>query len=103
MLNNIVNLDIIKERKEQYGNNFPCISKLFNNFLKDKLKEPITEEETAALMGLMKISRLANAPEHSDSLVDLINYFYIALNYKDYCGTGESKDEIPQINYVVEC
>lgn len=82
----MINKEIIAQRKEQYGNNFPLISKLFNNYLQNikNVDIVLTPEDISILMGLMKISRLANSPHHEDSLIDLINYMWIALNYDQY-------------------
>ena len=86
----MINKEIIAQRKEQYGNNFPLISKLFNNYLQNikNVDIVLTPEDISMLMGLMKISRLANSPHHEDSLVDLINYMWIALNYDEYVSLG---------------
>lgn len=82
----MINKEIIAQRKEQYGNNFPLISKLFNNYLQNikNVDIVLTPEDISILMGLMKISRLANSPDDKDSLIDLINYMWIALNYDQY-------------------
>lgn len=82
----MINKEIIAQRKKQYGNNFPLISKLFNNYLRNikNVDIVLTPEDVSILMGLMKISRLANSPHHEDSLIDLINYMWIALNYDEY-------------------
>lgn len=86
----MINKEIIAERKQQYGNNFPLISKLFNNYLQNikNVDIVLTPEDISILMGLMKISRLANSPDHEDSLIDLINYMWIALNYDEYVSLG---------------
>ena len=96
----IVDKKIIQERKAEYSNNFPSISKLWNNYLENHsdfhTTGDLTPQDAAIMMGLMKISRLAHYPEHEDSLTDLINYFYIGLNYDEYCGilTPEQEQEI---------
>ncbi|MDD4400171.1 MAG: DUF6378 domain-containing protein [Dysgonamonadaceae bacterium] len=86
----MINKEIIAQRKEQYGNNFPLISKLFNNYLQNikNVDIVLTPEDISILMALMKISRLANSPDHADSLIDLINYMWIALNYDEYASLG---------------
>lgn len=90
----LVEKDIIAERKAQYGNNFPMIAELWNNYLSREFDNPpiIKPQDVALMLGLMKISRLANSPNHEDSLTDLINYFFIALNYDEYLGFDGSKD-----------
>jgi hypothetical protein len=35
-------------------------------------------------MALMKVSRLNESPSNEDSMQDLFNYMYIAINYKEY-------------------
>jgi len=86
----MINKEIIAQRKEQYGNNFPLICELFNNYLQSikNVDIVLTPEDISILMALMKISRLANSPDHVDSLIDLINYMWIALNYDEYVSLG---------------
>jgi len=93
----MINKEIIAQRKEQYGNNFPLISKLFNNYLQNikNVDIVLTPEDVSILMGLMKISRLANSPHHEDSLIDLINYMWIALNYDEYVSLGRIDNPKP--------
>ena len=93
----MINKEIIAQRKEQYGNNFPLICELFNNYLQSikNVDIVLTPEDVSILMGLMKISRLANSPHHEDSLVDLINYMWIALNYDEYVSLGCSDKPKP--------
>ena len=82
----IVDEFIIKERKERYGNNFPCIANLWITYLSRRLGKEvhITDEDVAIMMALMKVSRLAQSPTNEDSIVDLINYMWIGLNYEKY-------------------
>lgn len=97
----MINKEIIAQRKEQYGNNFPLISKLFNNYLQNikNVDVVLTPEDISILMGLMKISRLANSPDHEDSLIDLINYMWIALNYDEYVSLGRiGEPKSPYVN-----
>ena len=99
----MINKEIIAQRKEQYGNNFPLICKLFNNYLQNikNVDIVLTPEDVSILMGLMKISRLANSPDHEDSLIDLINYMWIALNYDEYVSlerVGKVKSPFTNIN-----
>jgi len=97
----MINKEIIARRKEQYGNNFQLISKLFNNYLQNikNVDIVLTPEDISILMGLMKISRLANSPDHEDSLIDLINYMWIALNYDEYVSLGRiDNPKSPYIN-----
>lgn len=85
----MINKEIIAQRKEQYGNNFPLISKLWENYCENIRDEGVfTPKDVSMMMALMKISRLANSPDHKDSLIDLINYMWIALNYDEYVSLG---------------
>lgn len=89
-MSDMVDKDIIIDRKTTYGNNFPIITKLWNSYLDKRFVadgiEKLTDADTAIMMGLMKISRLAQCPEHTDSMTDLINYMWIGLNYDEYLG-----------------
>jgi len=82
----IVNKDMISERKLLHGNNFPKLAELINNYLSNFKKdgEPISPEDAAIIMALMKVSRLNESPSNEDSMQDLFNYMYIAINYKEY-------------------
>lgn len=82
----MIDKDIISKRKEQYGNNFPLIAELWNNYLSITydIDISLSPEDISAMMSLMKISRLANSPQDKDSLIDLFNYAYIAINYNEY-------------------
>lgn len=86
----MIDKDIISKRKEQYGNNFPLIAELWNNYLNltYNINISLSPEDISYMMSLMKISRLANSPEDKDSLIDLFNYAYIAINYNEYLTLG---------------
>ena len=78
---------IIAERIRQYGNNFPMIAKLFNQYFKMNglnMSRDITEYDVCMLMGLMKISRISANPDHEDSIIDMMNYFNIGFNFEEY-------------------
>ena len=79
--------EIIAERIKQYGNNFPMIAKLFNQYFKMNglnMSRDITEYDVCMLMGLMKISRISANPDHEDSIIDMMNYFNIGFNFEEY-------------------
>lgn len=107
-MKSIVDKSIILDRKTTYGNNFPIITKLWNNYLGQRFgtEVKLTEEDSAVLMALMKVSRLAQSPENEDSLTDLINYFWIGLNYGEYTEfkidepalEEDVKDRVPQVD-----
>lgn len=96
----MVNKEIIAQRKEQYGDNFPLMAKLFENYCKNiKDEGEFTPKDVSMMMALMKISRLANSPDHKDSLIDLINYMWIALNYDEYVSLGRiGEPKSPYVN-----
>lgn len=54
--------------------NFGRIVRLWNALLADKLHEPITEEEHAMMMIMVKMARLQATPEHEDSIIDIAGY-----------------------------
>ena len=89
----IVNKDMIAERKLLYGNNFPCIATLWNSYISTHKNEgePLYPEDVAAMMVLMKVSRLLESPENEDTLTDLLNYSYIATNYTEYDEIGKKE------------
>jgi len=88
--NRIVNGD----RRGNYGSplkDFGRTSGMLNALLAHKLREKLSEEDVSLIMICVKLSRLANSPDHRDSLVDICGY---ALTYelvqserKDYSGT----------------
>lgn len=66
-------------RRGAYGhpeNNFGRIADLWNAYLRGKPDGPmpITPQDTALLMVLMKIARLLETPVHRDSVVDICGY-----------------------------
>lgn len=61
------------ERQDDYGDprvNFARIATFWEAYLGTE----VTASDVAALMALMKLSRLAKSDDHSDSWVDLIGY-----------------------------
>lgn len=66
-------------RRKAYGrpeNNFARIAALWNAYLNGKPNGPlpITNEDTALMMILVKVARLIESPNHRDSMVDLAGY-----------------------------
>lgn len=60
-------------RQENYGNpesNFARIAAYWTLYL----QKHITPTDVAAMMVLMKLSRIANNPKHEDSWVDICGY-----------------------------
>lgn len=75
----MINKDIIKQRKQQYGNNFPDIAKKWSKYL----NKEITPKEVAMLMALMKQVRV-DMSQTEDSITDRENYLWIYENYTEY-------------------
>ena len=87
-----VNKDLIKKRKEEYGNNFPSIAEAWSG----RLDIEITQQMVAIMMADLKRVRLSHLalkvktidskhyPAYKDSLEDLENYLWIADNYEEY-------------------
>lgn len=73
---------IYGDREKTYGHpakNLLCIAGmwehyLFSRGLLDTNGPGLQPEDVALMMALLKISRLANQPDHKDSLVDLAGY-----------------------------
>jgi len=96
-----MNIELIKQRKKLYGNNFPCIAEKWNKFLNINIDE-LEPNDVAIMMMLMKECRqeyiveklddemltdeerkeLLNALK--DTQEDLKNYTWIAINYDEY-------------------
>jgi hypothetical protein len=74
------NIELIKERKQRYGDNFKLISSLWS----DRFGITITEQEVALAMSDLKTARLHFNPKDIDSMQDRENYIWIAYNYEDY-------------------
>lgn len=65
------------DRQAVYGDattNHERIARLFNARLHEKLLQPLTAADCAALMRLVKEARLIQTPGHLDSLVDIAAY-----------------------------
>lgn len=67
------------QRRGTYGtpeNNFQRIADLWNAYLNGKPEGamPITGQDTALLMILLKVARLIESPRHRDSVVDVAGY-----------------------------
>lgn len=64
-------------RQENYGHpylNFSRIADYWSSHLMNRLDSPLTPEDVAIMMILLKIARLGNTPNHRDSLVDIAGY-----------------------------
>ena len=82
--------DLIKQRKQQYGNNFPEICAVWNKYLQEKNIKvfQLSEIDIAKMMALMKTVRFDHQYKNNlnvtDSLKDYINYDWIANHYDEY-------------------
>lgn len=88
---------VMKDRNVTHGDpedNFATIARYWQNYL----LTPISAEQVAVMMILMKVSRLHTSPEHPDHWVDIAGYAA--------CGGGIATLQKPQIpdSYVCpEC
>jgi hypothetical protein len=69
---------IYGDREKTYGHpskNLECIADLWHTYLINKGDSTrINAKDVAVMMALLKIARLANNPNHHDSLVDGVGY-----------------------------
>jgi hypothetical protein len=72
------NTIIYGDREKTYGHpskNLVTIALMWNAYLNAKAnKDTLGPKDVAAMMVLLKTARLANNPEHRDSLVDICGY-----------------------------
>jgi hypothetical protein len=72
------NTIIYGDREKTYGHpskNLVTIALMWNAYLGAKAnKDTLGPKDVAAMMVLLKTARLANNPEHRDSLVDICGY-----------------------------
>ena len=64
------------ERNDAYGSpedNFATIARFWNDYL-DRICRPLLPHDVAAMMGLLKIARIAGGDYSEDSWVDLAGY-----------------------------
>ncbi|MDD4564823.1 MAG: DUF6378 domain-containing protein [Eubacteriales bacterium] len=69
---------VTKDRESQYGSpedNFKIIAELWDIYLKGCAEDgPITAEDVAIMMALLKIGRIASGQKKSDNYIDLAGY-----------------------------
>lgn len=69
---------IYGDREQTYGKpskNLTCIAQFWTAYLNNRNSDNgLTATDVAAMMTLLKIARLANSPDHRDSLVDGCGY-----------------------------
>jgi hypothetical protein len=73
------NTIIYGDREKTYGHpsrNLVTIAKMWNAYLEGKPEQgnSLNAKDVAAMMVLLKTARLANNPDHRDSLVDICGY-----------------------------
>ena len=70
--------EVVVERGKPYGSpreNFERIAQLWNAVLgTETLKEPLCASDVGTMMICLKLSRLANTPDHEDSMIDICGY-----------------------------
>ena len=74
-------------RRRDYGTpdeNFGRIANLWNVHLKGKLSKPVTPDDVAMMMIILKVARQANSPKR-DNLVDIAGYAQCASELTKLC------------------
>jgi hypothetical protein len=68
---------IYGDREQTYGKpskNLDTIAKMWNAYIGAMDKRDLNAKDVACLMVLLKTARLANQPDHRDSIVDICGY-----------------------------
>jgi hypothetical protein len=68
---------IYGDREQTYGKpskNLDTIAKMWNAYISAVDKRDLNAKDVACLMVLLKTARLANQPDHRDSIVDICGY-----------------------------
>jgi hypothetical protein len=68
---------IYGDREKTYGKpskNLDTIAKMWNAYINAVDKRDLNAKDVACLMVLLKTARLANQPDHRDSIVDICGY-----------------------------
>ena len=90
------NTIIYGDREKTYGHpskNLVTIALMWNAYIDArKNKSPLGPKDVAAMMVLLKTARLANNPEHRDSLVDICGYAAL-IERCDEAPTTEGEEE----------
>jgi hypothetical protein len=79
---------IYGDREQTYGKpskNLDCIAQFWTAYLANRKNsdERLGAVDVAAMMTLLKIARLANTPDHLDSLVDAVGYLALIERCQD--------------------
>lgn len=71
------NTIIYGDREQTYGHpskNLTAIATMWNAYLSNANNRTLTAQDVCAMMVLVKTARLANSPNHRDSVVDICGY-----------------------------
>lgn len=74
------------QRADDYGppaENFGRVAAMWSAQFAAKLNEPLTADEVAIALVHLKLSRLANTPDHADSWIDLCGYAALGAEIAD--------------------
>jgi len=79
---------IYGDREQTYGKpskNLNCIALFWNAYLANRKNsdEQLGANDVAVMMSLLKIARLANSPDHRDSMVDGAAYLALIERCQD--------------------
>lgn len=80
----MIDKELILHKTKKYGNNFPIMTKLLNNYIKVRNITEFSEQDVAMVLVFLKMSRLYNDPTNEDSMKDFLNYTWFAHNYDEY-------------------
>jgi hypothetical protein len=92
------NTIIYGDREKTYGHpskNLETIAKMWNAYLEARPQDRYTlnAKDVAGMMILLKTARLANNPEHRDSLVDICGYAALIERCDETSDTEQENDE----------
>ena len=68
---------IYGDREKTYGHpskNLEVIAAMWTAYIQSRNVATLTAQDVALMMTLLKVARLANSPDHHDSLVDSVGY-----------------------------
>jgi hypothetical protein len=71
------NTIIYGDREQTYGHpskNLTAIATMWNAYISNTNNRTLTAQDVCAMMVLVKTARLANSPNHRDSVVDICGY-----------------------------
>ena len=71
------NVIIYGDREQTYGHpskNLTAIATMWNAYISNTNNRTLMAQDVCAMMVLVKTARLANSPNHRDSLIDICGY-----------------------------